>query len=169
MSSKSCVFLSIRSDELRIVGDEFQSGEPVGKFGRKSPKEKFLVGLFCSSEGILSFFVSLPGVAAVTMAPPAFYVTDLWDVWIIWKYCLCHLESSNDESCTGHTVSWFFFFLSIFKKACFSSGQECTTTLKNLNCCFSPSLISGSLTDLVGSKKWKESVRTNAVVFHDFN
>lgn len=62
------------------MGDEFPSGEPVGKFGRKSPKEKFLVGLFCSSGGILSFFVSLPGVAAVTMAPPAFYVTDLWDV-----------------------------------------------------------------------------------------
>lgn len=55
------------------------------------------------------------------------------------------------------------------RKVAFHSGQECTTTLENLNCCFSPSLISGSLTVLVGSKKWKESVRTNAVVFHDFN
>lgn len=168
MSPKSCVFLSIRSDELGIVGDEFQSGKPVRRFGQKSPKEKFPVSPFCSSERLRSFFVSLPGAAALTMAPPAFYVTDLWDVVrSLWKYRLCELKSSNEESCTGQTV--LFFFKSIFKKACFSSGQECTTTLKNLNCCFSPSLISGSLTLLVGSKKGKESGRTNAVVFHDFN
>lgn len=171
MSSKSCVFLCIGSDELRTVVDEFSSGKTVWKFARKYPKEKFLVGLFCSSERIFGFFVLLPGVAAVTVTPQAFYVTYVWDVWIIWKNCLCHLKSSKDESCTVQTVSPFFFsFLNMFsRKLAFRSGQECTTTLENLNCCFSPSLISGSLTVLVGSKKWKGSVRTNAVVFHDFN
>lgn len=71
---------------------------------------------------------------------------------------------------SSNCFAFFFSFLNMFsRKLAFRSGQECTTTLENLNCCFSPSLISGSLTVLVGSKKWKGSVRTNAVVFHDFN
>lgn len=78
----------------------------------KYQKEKFLFGLFCSSERIFSFFVLLPGMAAVTRIPQALFVTYLWDVWIIWKSCLCHLKSSN-EFCTIQT---FFSFFNTFSR-----------------------------------------------------
>lgn len=53
------------------------------KVWTKVPKRKvssWSVLLFRKDFQLFSFFGLLPGVAAVTMTPQAFYVTYLWDV-----------------------------------------------------------------------------------------
>lgn len=72
MSSKSCVFLRIRSGELSVVVDEFQSGTTVQSLDDGTKEKSFYVAFFffslsLSSDRIFSFFVLLPGMAAVTV------------------------------------------------------------------------------------------------------
>lgn len=64
----------------QCAGSEFQSGNTVSSLDEKSLKEKFLFGLFYSLGRIYSFFVLLPGMAAVTGISQAFDVPQLWDV-----------------------------------------------------------------------------------------
>lgn len=135
---------------------------------RSAQKKSFCLASFAFSERVLSFFVFYLEWLLSPWSLRPFMLTCLWDVWIIRKK-LPRSSQELNRCVQASTNCLFVCFKYVFKKACFSAGQECTTTLNNFNCCFQPSLISGSLTILVGSKKWKKSVRTNAVLFHDFN
>lgn len=97
---------------------------------KRAKKKVFVCGLFWAIERVFQFFSLLPGIAIVALILQAFYaVCELCTEQGGggWGYCLRHWKNLDDEFWALQT------FLNTF---CSSSGQECATTLNNLNCCF---------------------------------